>query len=266
MVNYNNSQISINCCESILDQTNNNHIDIIIVDNGSVEKEQILLRNYAIKYDNIYIVETNANVGYFPGIKIGQKYAYNLMPTYDFMLIANNDLIYLPNFFSDLCSRSYEDDVMIISPDIIRMDGIHQNPLSIKPYYKGLRKIEYDIFFSNWYVQLFALYILKLLNGKKSEKNRIGFNKEQYIYVGFGACFILTKKFIDVIKYVDDSSFLMGEETLLTLQVQKYCGKVLYMPSLKVRHMDSATFKSMPSRFAYENMRKAFNLYKRKLR
>lgn len=80
--------------------------------------------------------------------------------------------------------------------------------------------------------------------------------------MGFGACFILTRAYMSQIRLLDTRSFLMGEEKLLSLQLEKVGGKTLYMPILKVNHMDSATFKKLPSRFAYDCECKSYQLYK----
>lgn len=261
MVNYNNSQLSCNCCDSLLKQRRFVDMTIIVVDNNSKKEEQEILRNYLRGKEQMEGLYLNNNIGYFPAMAKGQELAYSKGIDYDYMIVANNDLIYESDFFENLDLLDLKSDVMVVSPDIIRMDGVHQNPHFINRI-SFVRKFLYHFYYSNWYVALFMTYILRMLNAKRRDKNKPEFDKAQYIYMGFGACFILTRKYMNKVKLLDTRSFLMGEEQLLTIQVEEYGGKIYYAPTLKVIHMDSATFKQRSNRFAYECERKSYKLYK----
>lgn len=261
MVNYNNSQLSCNCCDSLLKQQKSAKLSIVVVDNNSRKEEQDILKAYIQGKENVDGLFLPENIGYFPAMAKGQELAYSKNIDFDYMIVANNDLIYEDNFMEILSTLHFEKDVMVVSPDIIRMDGVHQNPHFINRI-SPLRKFLYRFYYSNWYVALFLAWVLNTFNIRRHEINKAGYDKEQYIYMGFGACFILTKAYMEQIKMLDTRSFLMGEEQLLTLQLEKVGGKTLYKPVLKVNHMDSATFKTMPSRFAYDCECKSYQLYK----
>ena len=263
MVNYNNSQLSIDCYNSLVSQKKDINLTLIVVDNNSSEKEKNILRAFQTKYMDFEVLYLDSNIGYFPGMAKGQEYAYK-KGEYDFMIIANNDLIYSPDFMGILSTIKESNNVMVICPDIVTRNGIHQNPHFVNKI-SSIRKFFYYFYYSNWYVSLIILYLLRLLGIRRREKNKPGYETEQFIYIGFGACLILTKSFMDKIKLVDTRSFLMGEELLLTLQVDKIGGGIKYIPRLKVTHLDSATFKKFPTRFAFECEKKAFNLYKRNI-
>lgn len=264
MVNYNNSQLSCNCCDSLLKQQQNANLTIIVVDNNSKQEEKEILKNYLQGKKLVEGLYLNDNIGYFPAMAKGQELAYSKGIEYDYMIVANNDLIYEDNFLKVLSVQKLKKDVMVVSPDIIRMDGIHQNPHFINRI-SPMRKFLYRFYYSNWYVALFLTYVQRMFNMKRMENNKPGFDKSQYIYMGFGACFILTKAYMKAIKYLDTTTFLMGEEQFLTIQVEKKNGLIYYDSTLKVHHMDSATFKQMPSRFGYEWGRKSYNIYKNDL-
>lgn len=261
MVNYNNSKLSCDCCISLLDQQRENNLDIIIVDNNSKKEEKDLLNQFVRNYNNVKSLFLNDNIGYFPAMEKGQRLAYSTGINYDYMIVANNDLIYENDFLIELKKLGLKPDVMVVSPDIVRMDGVHQNPHFINPI-SPMRKFLYHFFYSNWYVALIMTSILRFFNAKRRDKDKPCFDKAQYIYMGFGACYILTQKYMQEVKFLDTRSFLMGEEQLLTIQIKKHGGKIYYTPNLKVHHMDSATFKQKPNRFAYECERKSYKLYK----
>lgn len=261
MVNYNNSLLSCNCCDSLLMQQGETNLTIIVVDNNSKPEEQNILKNYLCDKKNIEGLFLKENIGYFPALAKGQELGYSKSEDYDFVVVGNNDLIYEEDFIDVLSKQVFDKKVMVVSPDIIRMDGIHQNPHFINRI-SWFRQLMYHIYYSNWHIANFMNWIINLLNLRRHETNKIGYETEQYIYLGFGACFILTKSFIKHVRLLDTRSFLMGEEMLLAIQVENAGGKILYKPSLKVNHMDSASFKKMPSRFAYDCERNSFKLYK----
>lgn len=261
MVNFNNSQLSCNCCDSLLNQQSQAKMTIIVVDNNSKKEERDILQKYLRNKNCVEVLYLNENIGYFPAMEKGQELAYSKQIDYDYMIVANNDLIYEDNFMEVLSSLHFEKDVMVVSPDIIRMDGVHQNPHFINRI-SPMRKFLYRFYYSNWYVALFLAWVLNTFHVRRHEINKKGYDKEQYIYMGFGACFILTRAYMSQIRLLDTRSFLMGEEKLLSLQLEKVGGKTLYKPILKVNHMDSATFKKMPSRFTYDCECKSYQLYK----
>lgn len=176
----------------------------------------MILKSFSERHQDFEVVYNSDNIGYFPAMAKGQEYAYG-KGEYDYMLIANNDLIYFDDFMKKLVALDLTNDIMVISPDIITSDGIHQNPHFINRI-SHIRKLLYHCYYSNWYVSLLFLYLLRLFGVRRHEKDKEGFDKEQFIYLGFGACFILTKSFMKIIRIVDTRSFLMGEEQLLTLQ------------------------------------------------
>lgn len=260
MVNYNNSILSIDCCNSLLTQIGNHELTTIVVDNDSKQEEKQVLRGYLAEHPDIVGLFLKDNIGYFPAMVKGQELAYKKME-YDYMIVANNDLLYEQNFLEILSRQKFNEKVMVVSPDIIRMDGIHQNPHFVNRI-TFIRKFLYRFYYTNWYLSLIMTAVLRIFNVKRLDKNKPGYDKEQFIYMGFGACFILTKTYMKEIGILDNRTFLMGEEQLLTIQVEKYNGKILYLPSLRVHHMDSATFRQMPNRFAYECERVSYKLYR----
>lgn len=258
VVNYNNSRLSISCVKSVLEQTLDN-VDIIIVDNNSAIEEKQILQELEMQ-NNIDIIYLDENIGYFPALVKGQKLAYTKY-NYTYLVLANNDLIFSPDFVVALSKLKLENNVMVVSPDIVTIDGIHQNPHFVHKL-SFLRKLLYSLYYRHYNISLIMNFVLNALSLKRAKKNKPDYDKEQKIYLGFGACFILTRFFMSNVKYVDDKSFLMGEEQLLMRQVEVHYGIIYYVPALKVTHLDSATFKKMPSRFSYECEKRAYQLYK----
>lgn len=260
LVNYNNSQISIDCVNSLLPQCNNDSL-IIVVDNNSKEDEKSFLFTLN-NITGVKIIFLKKNIGYFPAINQGLIEAYKF--EFDYITVGNNDLIYSENYTEVLDHSLFKENILVVSPNIITIDGKHQNPNFIHKV-SSIRKVLWSILYSHYYLAYIMLNFSKLISYNRTIKNKNGHDREQIIYMGFGACYCLTKSFMNKVKFLDDRSFLMGEEALLMNQVEKAGGFTLYLPELIVHHMDSATFKQMPSRFAYENHKKAFKIYKKYL-
>lgn len=260
MVNYNNSQLTINCCESLIKNQEGSCLKLIIVDNNSVEREKELLTKFVESHEEVEVLLSSKNMGYFPALAEGMKLCYTI-DEFNYIILSNNDMIYDSTFLNVLGGKKYDSNTYVVSPDIITIDGIHQNPHFIVRISK-IRKLLYRIYFSGWYTASIIHFLQKRLGLVRLDKNKPGYDRAQYIYMGFGACFILTEGFINKVRMIDTRSFLMGEEALLTIQVMNAGGHIYYDPSLKVNHIDSATFKKFPSRFTYDCMKRSYKLYK----
>jgi GT2 family glycosyltransferase len=257
LVNFNNSQISIDCVNSLLPLCNRDSL-IIVVDNNSKEVEKQILLTLNEK-KGVKIIFLPKNIGYFPAINQGLIESYKF--EFDYITVGNNDLIYSDNYIEVLDSSLFKENILVVSPNIITNDGRHQNPNFINKV-STKRKILWGLLYSHYYIGFIMLYFSKFIGVNRTIKSKMGHDRKQIIHMGFGACYCLTKSFMNKIKFLDDRSFLMGEEALLMNQVDKAGGHTLYLPELIVYHKDSATFKQMPSRFAYECHKKAFKIYK----
>lgn len=235
-VNYNNTQYSISCVNSLLNGIAERvSLDIVIIDNNSSEKEKELLRDWGRpQFVNIYMLDEN--IGYFPALNRGLS-EYGEKKEYQYIIIGNNDLIFDENFVPHLCSQRYNTDVFVIAPNIINADKCHQNP-QVRKKYSRLQLIYLDLYHSSYYVAYLLLLFSKYLKFRSSTKNRAGHDKNQYILKGYGACYILTRRYLDVIRGIPDYLFLMNEESALTDVVLKNNGRIYYDKDLIVNHME----------------------------
>lgn len=261
-VNYNNSKLSVDCVNSILSCEKQN-VEIVIVDNNSSPEEKCIL-NQLSSLNHVDILYLDKNIGYFPAHVKGQEFIYSHGNSYDYMIVANNDMIFHSDFLDNLNTLHIPSNVMVLSPDIITLDGVHQNPHFIHKLSR-VRKLLYHVYYSNYYIATFLMKLLENFSLKRSAKHKVGYDVEQPIYIGFGACFILTNFFMNKIKYLDNRSFLMGEEVLLMQQVKEANGVILYKPDLKVTHLDSATFKKLSSKFTFNCEKNAYKIYRKYL-
>ncbi len=266
-VNYNNSDITINYIQSILalKRSNKSTIRIVIVDNDSEEKDFKNLHTYikdvtlnSIKID---LIRNTTNRGYFGGLNTGLKSWGVDQKTY--VVIGNNDLAFADDFIFNLLNSTYDNDVMVIAPDVVTRDGIHQNPHCINRV-SPIRKFLYKLYYTNYYLGTSIRFPALIYNKIKKPKT-LKINQRMYIYMGIGACYILTPRFFEHYSLLDESVFLWGEEALLANQVMKAKGKTLYEPNLTVFHFESASVSRISSKKSWEMQRKSFPMYEKYL-
>lgn len=258
-VNYNNYLISLNNISNILSLKGDIEKDIVIVDNGSENRDYLSLKEGWPDVSNAKLIRSEKNLGYFGGLNIGLKSL--TLSDYDYVIIANNDLIYKYDFLEVLCNSSYDNNCLVIAPELITIDGRYQNPQRVnKPSSK--RQFAYSIYYSNYYIsELMEFFYSAFFRKKIKAKNRIVHRTN--IFQLTGACMVLTPEFFRRCGYLDDSVFMWGEEVILAHQVEKAGGFITYDPTIYVMHMENASVRKIPSKKSFEMRRNSYKKYKK---
>jgi len=266
IVNYNNCNVTIDCILSAGKLIEESFSKIVVVDNNSDGSDKEILRSFILNNVNLDIdlISLDRNMGYFPALNKGIV-SLNLYGRDDFFLVVgNNDLLFPSDFIQSLKALIINEKTFVISPDIITPQGIHQNPHVINRL-SFFRRFAYKLYFSSYPVACILTSLGKILGRNRREKSRFGYNKEQIIRMGFGACYIILPRYIQKLGLLDESVFLMGEEALLGNQVYSNGGEILYTPQVKVIHQDHSTFKKMPSIHTYNITKESYKVYKKLL-
>ncbi|OZQ71155.1 glycosyltransferase family 2 protein [Paenibacillus odorifer] len=231
LLNYNGTNDTIECIESI-ENLNSNDVDfkIIIVDNNSEYNEIFQLESYLKEKHNInsefvkdnkyFLIKNNINLGFSAGNNKGIKFAEEHFQI-DYYLLLNNDTLLENNSITELLTAFNESDVGAASGLIIehstknriwyagghisniRSKGIHHN---YGKNYKNLKLKEKDTkFLSGCYVifKREALLNIQLLN------ERYFFGTEEYDYslklrkYGYKLKFIPTSIIYHKVKIMD---------------------------------------------------------------
>lgn len=253
-VNYNNFNFTKQFIESI--KKFPQEADIIIVDNHSDEIDVAELKK--INDEKIDIIFSEANVGYFKGLNLGINTLE--IKDYDYIIIGNNDLYFQSNFLDVLKSKKVNDDIFVIAPNIIRPDGIHQNP-HIVDKFGFIAKTYRKIYFSNYYVSVILHKTYNLFKSYLKPADRVGNDREFVITMGYGACYVLTRNFFKNFDELDAPNFLMEEEGVLANQVLSKNGKTLYVPDLVVKHNDHSSIGKVNSKKLYGFARDSYKHY-----
>jgi GT2 family glycosyltransferase len=242
--------IDVECC----------HINrIYIVDNnsdyGEIEILKRYLRSLCIRKRNkIDLLINKKNLGYFGGLNVALK---EIRCSNEFIIICNNDVVFDKSFFLKLSGRVFSEKVFVVAPDIVTIEGYHQNPHVIKPFSK-FKKLTFDIYFSNYYLGKTVLSLKRLFFRKRGRF--IPYPLE--IQMGKGACYILTENFFRFFDLLDARTFLFGEEALLSHQVRSQGGKILYDPEYRVEHLEKVATSEIPSKAQYEISERSYRVYR----
>lgn len=261
VVNYNNFKHCISMIDSILNAESFSG-KVIIVDNNSSANDYQQLKSYSKELDFLKIIKLNRNIGYFRALNVGLIFLskeYN----YDFYIIGNNDLIFPKDFFLKIQKKgNFFKDKFVISPDIITDDGCHQNPHVINKITKK-REFVYDLYYSNFYLSRLIFYAASLFSKYTMRGDELSFRKEMYIYQGYGACYIITEKFMSTYHLLPQDTFLMYEEFFLAKLLNDDGNKIYYYPDISVIHNAHATTKCLPSKSKWLLAKESHKLYRK---
>lgn len=261
--NFNNSRFTRELVFSIAASPNWGDSHVVIVDNSSERDDIEHLRRISADYPEIHLVLNDSNVGYFPGLNIGIKHLRSAVPDIEYVIVGNNDLFFPKCFAKELESkRELFGNYAVIAPDLVTLDGVHQNPHVIAKISK-IREVVWDLYFSSYWLALLiqsaSRITRKLTERKDYEEYRIG----RTIYQGYGACYILGPLFFKECGELWAPTFLMGEEFFLSKQLESKGQAVYYEPSIRVQHHDHSTMGKVPSRRLWEIGRDSHKVYRK---
>lgn len=260
-VNYNDSATTLNCIDSINKMAGTSSaIKIIIIDNASRADDFHSLEEKVRLIKNTALYRSEQNLGYFGGLNMGISKVGLIEGSY--AVIGNNDLIFPPDFLESVQNKAdLFESFPVVSPNIITLDGIHQNPHVIKSI-SPFRELVYDLYFKSYYLALSIKIIARITKSFTDRKDELQHNVAQTIYQGYGACYILGPLFFKHFDRLWAPTFLMGEELFLSKQIESKGLKLFYEPSIVVNHCLHATMGKLPGRRKWEIERESHKKYR----
>lgn len=257
---YNNYPDTADFINSISTQIEpEKHVSCFIVDNSDSSEVRDNLDRIPLAHPFVTILRPPCNVGYFGAFNYYLD--HNPVGRSEIVVLCNNDLVFSENFVETIGSRHYADDVFVVCPDVVTLDGAHQNPHVLKPRTR-LQRLKLDLYFSNYYVACGLRVLQRIFKPFLKSKRRKEPSQPGYLHMGIGACYVLLPSFFSKFRRLDFPHFLYGEEAYLTKQVHSAGGRLYYDPELKVQHKESATLSKLPKRTTYEFGRDGYWSYR----
>lgn len=222
IVNWNGYKNIKECLISILKCSYPN-FEIIIVDNGSVDRSVSYIKNMAVKYGNIRLIENKKNVGYAEGNNLGFKRAKGKM-----ILFLNNDTLVDKDFLNILVNKLISDkSIGAVQPKILN-------------YPKSNIIDSVGSYFLN------TGFLYHFGHNKKDHKR---YQTISEIFSMKGACMLFKKSVINKIGLFENNYFAYFEETDLCHRAILAGYTIYYVPSAVIYHKGGGTASKLPSEF-----------------
>lgn len=181
-----------------------------------------------------YLVLHDRNGGYSAGNNVGIRLAEKLGATA--VLIANPDMrIDNPDYAAHLYGTLMrEPENVIAASRVVGLDGRDQSPLTELSYWEELL----------WPVVVFRNRLGKPISHVVVPDGESPVAVEKVS----GCCLMLRTDFLRGNGYFDEGVFLYCEESILSEQVRRIRGRIVFEPGLKAVHAHEKTSKGNPSR------------------
>ena len=263
--NYNNTAFTREAVRSLV-KNDRHEFRIVVVDNHSDEGNVEALKNLAAEFQEVELILNQENAGYFRGLNLGIRRLRSSQPDINIMVVGNNDLVF-PTDFAEALRRNLPllEKYAVVSPDIITLDGEHQNPHVIHRISK-FREFIYDLYYTNYYFALAIRKLAKLTRSFTDRADETHHDVAQEIYQGYGACYFLGPVFFHHFEELWAPTFLMHEEYFLSKQLSDKGLSAYYEPSIKVRHSCHGAMATITGRKAWEAARAAQKVYRQHVR
>jgi GT2 family glycosyltransferase len=259
--NYNNSAYTREAVCAFL-KDGGDEYRIVVVDNHSDNENVNALKSIASEFQYVELILNKENVGYFKGLNIGIRHLRSSQPDIHMMVVGNNDLVF-PADFAESIRRNLStlEKYAVVSPNIVTLDGVHQNPHVISKIGK-FREFIYNLYYANYYLGIAIRQLAKLTRSFTDRPDETQHEVAQEIYQGYGACYVLGPEFFRYFEELWAPSFLMHEEYFLSKQLSDKGLSVYYEPAIKVLHRCHGAMATITSRKAWEAARAAQKIYR----
>ena len=215
LVCWNNREYLEPCLDSLFDGDLRSSYDVVVIDNGSNDGSQQMLRN---KFPGVEVIQNDDNVG------LGRASNQGIEATHGrYVLLLNNDtLVNGPSFDSMVQFMDGTADAGAVGGRLINPDGSFQAGFA---KFSSLRE-EFLIasrigeWFQEGYPSHFDVKI------------------DQPLPVGWlsSACLLLRRAALDDVGLLDEEYFIYGDEADLQYRLQKAGWKVYYLPKVYTVH------------------------------
>ncbi|MEO0162012.1 MAG: glycosyltransferase [candidate division WOR-3 bacterium] len=227
IVNYNVRHFLEQCLMAIERAKHNLDIEIIVVDNASVDGSQAMIKK---KFPNVILIENHRNLGFAKAnnqaLRIARgRYVLILNPD---TLIQEDTLVTLKNFLDE------HPEVSAVGCKLINPDGSFQAACrrSIPTPWVAFTKI---VGLSRIFPRsrIFGRYNLTYLSP----------DVECEVEVLSGSLMMVRKEVLKHIGFFDEDYFMYGEDIDLCYRIKKAGGKIYYTPRTKAIHYKGESTK-----------------------
>lgn len=227
IINYNSSNFTINCVDSIFKYTSSNiKFEVVIVDNNSNENDYNKL-SVLTKYENLKIVKSRINLGFGGGHMFGTEFTH---PRYYFFL--NNDCLFLNDCLSVLYTFCIEHpNTGLCSPQLFTKNMERHSSFSYLPTLSS---------------KLLGFGFLRMLDKDKYPLKLKEYDKPVKVQMVSGSTMFVNADAFNKIGGFDTIYFLYCEEEDLSLRLSKSGYEIFLLPDARIQHfIHGSTIKNL---------------------
>jgi GT2 family glycosyltransferase len=225
IINYNSSQLTQECIDSIIAKTASTlHFQIIVVDNCSEVADYLALKQFCDThaFKNLQLIRSKINTGFGGGNMTGFQFA-----DAQYIAFVNNDTLFLNDCLSILKS-AIEKDTSIA---VVGGQSFTET---------GEKMVAFD-HFTSLSKELFGRDFLEKTNPKKYPKRKLDYDKPLKVNYVQGSFMLARTTDFSAVGGFDTTIFLYYEETDLCMRLEKI-GKSSYLiPEAKYIHYHGAS-------------------------
>jgi len=239
VLHYKALQDTVLCVESILSSQEPDYYRIVIVDNGSGDGSDAVLRDKFGNHPKVELVVSDTNLGFARGMNLGvswlQADGWN-----GFAVLLNNDTILSQPGWTALINQKYEQYRFgALGPDIMDLDGGHRNPFYHIPMTrasitKEIWRMRFSIFIH------FFLHNLSFSRGRavaQTAERPQSTTADDVVGCSLqGSCLILSPGYLETYHGLFPGTFLYYEEAALRLLCDRQNLPMVYSPALQIQH------------------------------
>lgn len=248
ILNYLNWKDTVECVNSIMNQTFKN-IEIVIVDNHSNNESINQMKKAFADRAFIHIIETKKNEGFARGNNTGIDFCKNKLNLYN-LLVINNDVIFIEkDYLSRLMNYKLEHNVGAVGTRIKGSDGKNQNPvflgISLYVIFKHLCEPYLREKGLNTVLDQIRKLVRFVKNTFKKPVNSVNIKPESMTssistndFLLHGSVIYFTENYLKKSAGWYPETFLYYEENILGIIFEKLNLKMVYLDNLEIYHKE----------------------------
>ncbi|MBW1973709.1 MAG: glycosyltransferase family 2 protein [Deltaproteobacteria bacterium] len=235
IVNWNTKDYLKKCLDSILENLNGVDYEVIVVDNGSSDMSQEMLKtNY--NRSPFKLVLLNENSGYAKGNNIGYEHSNG-----EIILLLNPDIIVLPNSIQNMMKYIKENPKAgIVGCHFLNPDG------SMQYHYRRFLDIFTLIFYYSYIGNLLDRFIFKNFFSKRHKYMGEDFSRVKIIDQLSGSALMMFKRVIKELDGLfDEKMVIFFNDVDLCKRVWDIGYEIHVIPDAKVIHFGARSINQL---------------------
>lgn len=261
-INFRHADCTLRFLKSISAIEGFAHSHLVIVDNNSDDGSVRRIRDAIQGCNNVELGASTQNRGYFGGARwaLNRYLVDNPLPQW--VIICNNDVVLDDSQFLEKLIKTDPMNVGMVAPSILsRLTGHDANP-SIQRRPSAFRMLQYRLWFSSYYAMWMKQWLWPFVRKARKRFRRrqpvSNGDVKKLIYAPHGAFFIFSRQFFEAGGFIDDGTFLYGEEFLVAEMCGRLCLGIVHDPSLRLWHAEGTTLGRMLTRETFQHQRDGF--------